>query len=97
MTAAPDPTTNIAAELAKLRGEISTGLESIKGSLALLVDRTNRTDADVKQLRTDVEDELKALRAEVDGLKERRWPLPVIGALAAVGALAVAVIALAAR
>lgn len=92
-------------ESAQLRGEISTGLESIKGSLALLVDRTNRTDADlkqlrqdtdadVKQLRQDVEDEVKALRGEVEELKKSRWPLAQLGAVVAVGALAAAVVAL---
>lgn len=102
MTAAPDPTTNVAVELAQLRGEISTGLENIKGTLGILVERTTRTDADVRQLRADMDaelqkirdDEVKPLRAEVDALKERRFPLPLIGALTAVGALLVSVIGL---
>lgn len=49
MTAAPDPTTNVAVELAQLRGEINTGLENIKGTLGILVERTTRTDADVRR------------------------------------------------
>ncbi|WP_406168857.1 hypothetical protein [Streptomyces sp. NBC_00996] len=101
MTASPDPTTNVAVELAQLRGEINTGLESIKGTLGILVERTTRTDADVRQLRADVEaefqkireDELKALRAEVEALKQGRWPLAQIGALVGVGALVAAVVA----
>jgi hypothetical protein len=102
MTAAPDPTTNVAVELAQLRGEINTGLEAIKGTLGILVERTSRTDADVRQLRTDMEtelqkirdDELKPLKAEIESLKQGRWPLAQIGALAAVAAVVAAVIAL---
>ncbi|MER5912305.1 hypothetical protein ABT124_17875 [Streptomyces sp. NPDC001982] len=100
MTAAPDPTTNVAVELEKLRGEISTGLENIKGTLNILVERTTRTDADVRQLRTDTEAELekrdeaiKALRAEVEALKQGRWPLAQLGALVGVGGLVAAVVA----
>ncbi|MGP4090199.1 hypothetical protein [Streptomyces sp. KR55] len=102
MTTAPDPATNLAVELAQLRGEINTGLADIKGALGVLVERTNRTDADVRQLRADMdaelqkirEDEVKPLRAKVDALEERRFPLPVLGALATVGALLVSVIGL---
>ncbi|MBY8342032.1 hypothetical protein LXH13_06055 [Streptomyces spinosirectus] len=102
MTAAPDPTTNVAVELAQLRGEINTGLEAIKGTLGILVERTSRTDADVRQLRTDMEtelqklrdDELRTLKAEVEALKQGRWPLTQIGALTAVAAVVAAIIAL---
>lgn len=102
MSSAPDPTTNVAVELEKLRGEISTGLENIKGTLNILVERTTRTDADVRQLRADMEaelqkirdEEVKPLRAEVEGLKQGRWPLAQIGALTAVAAVVAAVIAL---
>ncbi len=100
MTAAPDPTTNLAVELAELRGEIRTGLEQINGKLGVLVERTNRTDADVRQLRTDTEsefqkrdDEIKALRAEVEALKSGRWPLAQLGAIVGVLGLAAAVVA----
>ncbi|MCI3277544.1 hypothetical protein [Streptomyces cylindrosporus] len=102
MTAAPDPTTNVAVELAQLRGEINTGLENIKGTLGILVERTSRTDADVRQLRSDMddelkkirEDELKPLRAEIEALKQSRWPLAQIGALTAVAGVVAAVIAI---
>lgn len=102
MTATPDPTTNVAVALAQLRGEIGTGLENIKGTLGILVERTTRTDADVRQLRADMESEfqklrdqeIRPLRAEVDALKERRFPLAVVGALGTVGALLVSVIGL---
>ncbi|MDT9695374.1 hypothetical protein [Streptomyces sp. P17] len=101
MTAAPDPTTNVAVELAQLRGEISTGFEAIKGTLAVLVERTNRTDTDVKQLRSDTEAELKKrdeeigkLRTELEELKKGRWPLAQIAVLVSVGGLIAAVVAL---
>ncbi|MFJ9114496.1 hypothetical protein ACIRJO_02990 [Streptomyces sp. NPDC102394] len=94
MSAVPDPTTNVAVELAQLRGEINTGFEAIKGTLGILVERTNRTDADVRQLREDMEKELDDLKAEVSQLKSGRWPLAQIGALTAVAAVVAAVIAL---
>ncbi|MFE3253672.1 hypothetical protein [Streptomyces sp. NPDC059209] len=84
----------VAVELAQLRGEISTGLAEIKGALGVLVERTARTDADVKQLRADTEESVRDLQQEVDELKRGRWPLAQIGSLLAVGALAVAMIAL---
>jgi hypothetical protein len=98
----PDPTTNVAVELAQLRGEINTGFENIKGTLGILVERTTRTDADVRQLRADVEaelqnlreNELKPMRAEIEALKQGRWPLAQIGAVVGVGGLIAAVIAL---
>ncbi len=90
----PDPTTNVAVELEKLRGEISTGLENIKGTLNILVERTTRTDADVRQLRADVEKDVGELRAKLEQLEARRFPLPVLGALTTVGALLVSVIGL---
>lgn len=94
MTApAPDPA-NLAVEIAQLRGEIRTGLADIKGTLAVLVERTNRTDADVRQLRTDMEKDVDELRTKLEQLEARRFPLPVLGALAAVGALLASVIGL---
>ncbi|MGW5126670.1 hypothetical protein ACWEQ7_21970 [Streptomyces sp. NPDC004069] len=89
----PDPTTNVAVELAQLRGEISTGLEQIKGTLGVLVERTNRTDADVRQLRADMEKETSELRAELEPLKAARWPLAQLGALVGVLGLAAAAVA----
>lgn len=88
------PEASVAVELAQLRGEISTGLEQIKGTLGVLVERTNRTDQDVRQLRADTEKDLVELRAEVEALKRGRWPLPALGALTAIGALVVAIVGL---
>ncbi|MEU7400697.1 hypothetical protein [Streptomyces sp. NPDC044948] len=94
MTAAPDPTTNVAVELAQLRGEIHTGLEQIKGTLGVLVERTNRTDADVRQLRVDMDKEIEGLQKQINELNRGRWPLSQIGALTAVIGVVAAVIAL---
>jgi hypothetical protein len=84
----------VAVELAQLRGELSTGMAEIKGSLALLVDRSNRTDADLALLRQDTDKKIAALRTEVELLKNRRFPLPVVSELAALSAVVVAVVAL---
>ena len=88
------PEASDAVELAQLRGEINTGLEQIKGTLGVLVERTNRTDADLRQLRADMEKEVGELQADVEALKRGRWPLPALGALTGLGALVVAVLAL---
>jgi hypothetical protein len=77
----PPESTVVAVELAELRGEIRTGLTEIKGQLAVLVARTTRTDEDVKQLRADTDKDIGELRAEIEALKNRRWPLGALGAL----------------
>lgn len=84
----------VAVELAQLRGEISTGLAEIQGTLRVLLERTTRTDADLQRHREETDKELKALHAKVDALEDRRFPLPVIGALGTVGALLLTVIGL---
>ncbi|MEV1079858.1 hypothetical protein AB0I98_16675 [Streptomyces sp. NPDC050211] len=88
------PEASVAVELAQLRGEINTGLEQIKGTLGILVERTNRTDADVKQLRTDTEKTLTELRADVEALKTRRWPLQTVSVLAGAAGTVTGVLAL---
>jgi hypothetical protein len=101
----PPESVTVAVELAELRGEIRTGLADIKGSLRVLVERTDRTDQDVRQLRQDTEADIEALREEmrraigpletdVEALKRARWPLPTIGALAGVGGAVAAAVAL---
>lgn len=101
----PPESVTVAVELAELRGEIRTGLADIKGSLRVLVERTDRTDQDVRQLRADAEGDLRqlreetaaaieSLRADVEALKGARWPLPTIGALAGVGGAVAGVLAL---
>lgn len=90
----PDP---VAAELANLRGELSAfgrDISEIKVSCAVLVERSNRTDADLRRLRDETEKELGDLRKDVDALKERRFPLAVVGAMSGVAAVIVAVVTL---
>ncbi|MDT7847179.1 hypothetical protein [Streptomyces justiciae] len=91
------PEASVAVELAQLRGEINTGLEQIKGTLGILVERTNRTDADVKQLKSDTEKDIGELRVEVEALKRNRWPLAAVGALTGVAGAATGVISLLVR
>ncbi|MFI7014376.1 hypothetical protein [Streptomyces sp. NPDC050164] len=90
----PPESTAVAVELAQLRGEINTGFADIKGTLAVLVERTNRTDADVKQLRADTDKELGELRAEVEALKKSRWPLPSLAAVTGIAGAATGAVAL---
>lgn len=67
-------------ELSELRGEMRTSFSDIKGSLSVLVERTNRTDQDVQRLRTEYEAALAAVKTDVEALKARRFPLAVISA-----------------
>ncbi|MER7725523.1 hypothetical protein [Streptomyces sp. NPDC096323] len=78
-TDANDPVAD-ARELERLRGTLEAGFARMDGSLALLVQRSDRTD---RQL-TDHE-------ARLDALERGRWPMAGIGALTA---LCVAVLAL---
>lgn len=79
----------VAVALAELRGEISTGLARIEGSLGVLMERSQRAERDITQLREDAEGEMADLRAQVEALKAGRWPLPALGVLTGVGALVV--------
>jgi len=101
----PPESTAVAVELERLRGDFGTGLTEIKGTLALLVERSNRAQDDIKQLRTDTETairelrdaadaDVRELRAEVETLKRGRWPLPTLGILAGLGGTATGLIAL---
>jgi hypothetical protein len=96
----PDPGTAI--EIQKLRGDISTGFAEIKGSLNLLVQRSDQTDRTLGEHRTEMVDldkrvgELERLAAadaelqvpsRVRTLEAGRWPLPALGALTGLIAL----------
>ena len=88
------PEASVAVEVERLRGTVATGFAEVKGSLAVRVERSTRTERDLLALREDTEQELNELRAEVEALKRNRWPLPALGALAGVVGTATAVIAL---
>jgi len=91
------PEASVAVELERLRGTVATGFAEVKGSLAVLVERSTRTERDLQALREDTDKELAELRAEVEALKKTRWPLPTIAALAGAAGAATGVIALFAR
>ncbi|MFG2225399.1 hypothetical protein [Streptomyces sp. NPDC048644] len=97
MTPQQEPQAAVAVELAQLRGEIATGLAEIKGSLAVMASRSERTERDVTALRTDTETELAELRATVEVLQRGRWPLPAVGALTGLAALLLTAYEIAAR
>ncbi|MEU6376827.1 hypothetical protein [Streptomyces sp. NPDC046909] len=91
------PEASVAVELERLRGTVATGFAEVKGSLAVLVERSTRTERDVAQLREDTDKELTELRTEVEALKRNRWPLAAVGALTGVAGAATGVISLLAR
>jgi hypothetical protein len=88
------PEASVAVELERLRGTVSTGFAEVKGSLSVLVERSDRAERDLKQLRQDTEKDLGELRADVEALKRNRWPLPAIGALTGVAGAVAGLLAL---
>lgn len=91
------PEASVAVELERLRGTVATGFAEVKGSLAVLVERSARNEQDLKQLREDTGKELDELRTDVEALKKNRWPLAAVGALTGVAGAATGVISLLAR
>jgi hypothetical protein len=91
------PTASVAVELERLHGTMATGFAEVKGSLAVLVERSDRNERDLTRLREDTEKELQQVRADVEALKKARWPLPTIGVLAGIAGAATGAVALFAR
>jgi hypothetical protein len=91
------PTASVAVELERLHGTMATGFAEVKGSLAVLVERSDRNERDLTRLREDTEKELQQVRADVEALKKARWPLPTVGVLAGVVGAATGAVALFAR
>ncbi|MFF2515580.1 hypothetical protein [Streptomyces sp. NPDC058086] len=87
----------MAVELERLRGTVATGFAEVKGSLAVLVERSARNERDLAQLREDTEKDMADLRADVEALKKNRWPLAAVGALTGVAGAATGVLSLVAR
>ncbi|WP_424861409.1 hypothetical protein [Streptomyces sp. MMS24-I29] len=82
-----DPTpSDVALELERLRATVETGFARLDGSLALLVQRSDQTDA-----------RLADHEQRLDALEKNRWPLPSILAVVAVIGLAVTLWQAAAR
>jgi len=93
----PEASATVAVELERLRGTVATGFARVEGSLSVLVERSDRNEQDVKQLRTDTDKGLAELRADVEALKRARWPLPAIGALTGIAGAAAGLLALLTR
>lgn len=72
----PPETAAIATELSQFRGEFAQfgrDVGEIKTACAVLVERSNRTEQDVRDLRQEKDNELSEVRADVDALKRRVW------------------------
>ncbi|MFE4862256.1 hypothetical protein [Streptomyces sp. NPDC056670] len=67
-------------ELAELRRRLDVGMAHMDGQLALLAQRGEQTER-----------ELTETAGRVAALEHLRWPLPALTALAALGALSLAV------
>ncbi|WP_405994948.1 hypothetical protein [Streptomyces sp. NBC_00986] len=93
----PEASATVAVELERLRGTVSTGFAEVKGSLSVLVERSDRNERDLQQLRQDTEKDLSELRADVEALKKNRWPLATVGALTGIIGAAAGVLALLGR
>ncbi|WP_331723366.1 hypothetical protein [Streptomyces atratus] len=74
MSPPPEPETQaVAVELERLRGTVTTGFAEVKGSLAVLVERSTRTEQDLARLRTETQRSLEALEADTEqGLVRHR-------------------------
>lgn len=88
------PEASVAVELERLRGTVATNFAEVKGSLAVLVEQSNRNKEDVRKLRDDTEKDITELREEIEALKKNRWPLPAMGVLAGVAGAATGAAAL---
>lgn len=113
MTTSPSPSdpAAVALELERIRRTIEVGHARIDGSLALLVQRHDQTDEQIKDharrlddhdVRLDVIERGETERqkrndARLDALERARWPLPSVAALVGVTGLALSVWQLAAR
>ncbi|WP_439676012.1 hypothetical protein [Embleya sp. MST-111070] len=78
MIPSPNDPAAVTLELERLRGAVEVGFARTDGSLALLVQRSDQTDARI----ADHESRL-------DSIERSRWPLPSLAALIAAASLAV--------
>jgi hypothetical protein len=91
------PEASVAVELERLRGTVATNFAEVKGSLAVLVEQSNRTKEDVRRLRDDTDKALAEQDQRLTALERNRWPLPTISVLAGVAGAATGAVALFAR
>lgn len=78
MTTPTADSLNVAAELAKLRGEMTTGFAEIKGQLGQIAQAQDNTAKAVDDLE-----------GRVSALEARRWPIGPLTVIAAVVSAAV--------
>lgn len=94
----PPESSAVVTELANLRGDIQNvgrDLGDIKTACAVLVERSNRNEQDVRDLRRELEDEVRKLRedevkplkADLAAVKARQWPLQSVAGLASATAI----------
>jgi predicted nucleic acid-binding Zn-ribbon protein len=101
----PPEASALTAEITSLRGDINgfrgdinavgRDLGEIKTSCAVLVARSDRTERDVRDLRRELEDEVRKLRedevkpleAKVEAMASRQWPLQSVAGLASAAAI----------
>ncbi|MFC7217077.1 hypothetical protein ACFQLX_02650 [Streptomyces polyrhachis] len=83
MNEEPPAPLEIALELERLRGAVEVGFARVDGSLALLVQRSDQTDA-----------RLADHESRLDRLERGRWPLPSLAALTGTAGVAIALLAL---
>lgn len=100
----PPEQATVAAELASIRsdfGQFGRDLGEIKAALAVLVERSNRHEQDVRDLRRETDEEIKSVRAEateeikavrgdVEKLKRAMWT--AIGGCVVLGGAAGAIV-----
>lgn len=79
----PQESTQVAVELERLRGALTTGFAELNGRLDTTLQRTGQTEKDIEDLQ-----------ARVAALERARWPLPSLAALVGLAALAIALIPL---
>ncbi|MFG2699522.1 hypothetical protein [Streptomyces sp. NPDC048386] len=77
------PEASVAVELERLRGTVATGFARVEGSLAVLVERSDRNEREIDDLRKDVE-----------ALKKNRWPAAAVGMLTGATGAATGLLAL---
>jgi len=101
----PPETSALTVEIANLRGDINgfrgdinavgRDLSDIKTSCAVLIARSDRTEQDVRDLRKELEDEVrkiredevKPLKADIAAVKSRQWPLQSVAVVASATAV----------
>lgn len=77
----PQESTQVAVELERLRGALTTGFAELNGRLDTTLQRTGQTEKDIEDLQV-----------RMAALERARWPFPSLAALVGLAALAIALI-----